>query len=121
MIHLIWSGRGFLVPVIAASSCLLMELTTRAVFQDDSYYHTQAWPIPTALAISGVFCFFVGRFINRGSPRKLVDIETGAFVVLPRSQHTFFFVPVQYWGPILFVIAISNAIYRIVNGHDWVP
>ena len=37
MLHLIYSGRGILVPVIAFGSCLGMELTTRAVFQDDTY------------------------------------------------------------------------------------
>ena len=121
MIHLIWSGRGYLVFVIAATSCLLMELATRAVFQDNTYYQKQAWPIPAALAIAGVICFFVGRSMNRGSPRRLRDIETGALVVLPPPRHEFFFVPVQYLGPILVVVAASNAIYRIVNGHDWIP
>ena len=121
MIRLIWSGHGYVVFVIAAMSCLLMRWTTCAVFQDNTYYHEQVWPIPLAVAIAGVVCAIVGQSMNRGSARRLRDIESGALVVLPPPRHTFFFVPVQYWGPILFVVAVSNAIYRIVYGHDWTP
>jgi hypothetical protein len=35
MIHLVWSGHGYLVPVVTFGSCLLMELFTRAVFHDN--------------------------------------------------------------------------------------
>jgi hypothetical protein len=40
MIQLVWSGRGYLVPVITFGSCLGMDLT-RAVFQDNTYYQEQ--------------------------------------------------------------------------------
>ena len=116
MVHLIWSGRGFLVPVITFASCLGMELTTRAVFQDDTYYQEHVWPIPVALAIAGVVCVVIGQVFSGGEPRTLVDVETREQVVLHPSQGTFFFVPVRYWGPILFVCAAAVAIYQIVHG-----
>jgi hypothetical protein len=116
MTHLIWSGRGFLVPVIVFASCLLMELTTRAVFQDNSYYQEHCWPMPLALAVAGVMCVIVGQLLSGGKARTLVDMETGEHVVLQPQRHTFFFVPVQYWCLILFVAAAATAIYQVVQG-----
>jgi len=83
MVHLVFSGRGFLVPVVTFASCLGMELTTRAVFQDDSYYQERCWPIPLALAIAGVVCVVVGQVFSGGEPRTLVDVETREQIVVP--------------------------------------
>lgn len=117
MIHLVWSGHGYLVAVITFASCLLMELTTRAVFHDNSYYQDHAWPMAVALATAGAICFVVGRLLNGGPTQTLVNLETGERHVLPPSRHTFFFIPVQFWGPLLFVIAVVAAIYGAVNGE----
>ena len=116
MVHLAWSGHGYLVAVSAFGSCLLMELTTRAVFQDNSYYQDHVWPMPVALVVSGLVCLVVGCLLNRDQPRTLVDIETGEKVVEPRNRHTFFFIPVQYWGPLLILLAGVAAIYHVVHG-----
>ncbi len=116
MVHLIFSGRGFLVPVITCASCLGIELTTRAVFQDNTYYQEHCWPMPLALAIAGVACVVVGQVFSGGEPRTLVDVETREQVVLHPSRGTFFFVPVRYWGPILYVCAAAVAIYQVVHG-----
>ena len=66
MTHLIWSGRGYLVPVITFACCLGMELTTRAVLQDNTYYQEHYWPIRLALAIAGVICVVVGGKFSAG-------------------------------------------------------
>ncbi len=116
MLHLAWSGHGYLVAVFAFGSCLAMELTTRAVFQDDSYYQDHAWPMPVALFVSGLICLVVGRLLSRHRPRTMVDLETGEKVIEPRNRHTFFFIPIQYWGPLLIVLAGVAAIYQVVHG-----
>ena len=72
--------------------------------------------MPLALAIAGVVCLFVGQVFSNGKPRTLVDLETREKVVLHPSQGTFFFVPVRFWGPILFVCAAAAAIFQIVQG-----
>jgi hypothetical protein len=52
VIHLFWSGRGFLVPVVTFCSCFAMEPFTRAAFHDDRYHQTHGWPILSAFLIS---------------------------------------------------------------------
>jgi hypothetical protein len=46
----------------------------------------------------------------------MVDLETGEKVIEPRNRHTFFFIPIQYWGPLLIVLAGVAAIYQVVHG-----
>ena len=72
--------------------------------------------MPVALAIAGVVCVVIGQVFSGGEPRTLIDVETREQVVLHSSQGTFFFVPVRYWGPILFVCAAAVAIYQIAHG-----
>jgi hypothetical protein len=116
MIHLIYTGSGLLVPAITFGSCLGMELTTRAVFQDNTYYQEHCWPMPLALAISGLLCVVANQVFSGAEPRTLIDVETREQVVLHPQSGTFFFVPVRYWGPILFVFAIAAAIYQVSQG-----
>ena len=116
MIHLVWSGQGYLVPVITFVSCLLMEFTTRAVFQDNTYYQEHVWPMPVALAVAGVVCLVIGQLLPGAKSRTVIDMETREEIVAHPARHTFFFVPVRYWGPILFLCAAGTAIYQIAHG-----
>ena len=70
MVHFIFSDRGFLVPVVTFASCLVMELTTRAMFQDDTYYQEHCCPIPLALTIAGVVCVVIGQVFSGGEPER---------------------------------------------------
>ena len=116
MVNLIYSGRGILVPVIAFGSCLGMDLTTRAVFQDDTYYQEHCWPMPLALAIAGVACVVVSQIFSGGEPRTLIDVETREAGCLASVAGHVFFVPVRYWGPILFV---CRGCCGDLSGRSW--
>lgn len=116
MIHLVWSGQGYLVPVITFASCLLMELTTRAISHDTTYYQEHVWPMPVALVIAGVGCLIIGQLLPGTKSRKVIDMETREEILVHPAQHTFFFVPLRYWGLILFLCAAGAAIYQIAHG-----
>jgi hypothetical protein len=73
--------------------------------------------MPLALAIAGVVCVVVGQVFSGGEPRTLIDVETREQIVLHPSRGTFFFVPMRYWGPVLFVRAVAAAIYQIAHGR----
>jgi hypothetical protein len=112
---LTWSGHGYLVLVITAASCTLMDLTVRAMFHDDRYYNTHVWPIPVAFATAGVICYFVGRALDRNAARIRYD----EIVVLPTRRDTFLFLRVWYWGPILLVIAVVDVIRRVLEVYHF--
>ena len=54
---------------------------------------------------AGVMTWYLGKWMNRGSIRQLVDPQTGQTVTL-RNDHSFFFVPVQWWGVLIVVVSI---------------
>jgi hypothetical protein len=104
MIHIIWSGKGFWVPVVVFLSGLGMELFVRAHFHDDHYYPTHGWPIFCAFSFSAVVIATIAKMcINE---RELRDVKTGEIVVLCQN-HTFFFVNIKFWPYILVVLGAA--------------
>lgn len=110
---IIWSGWGILVPVIVFLTSLVMEALTESILGDDRAYQEQAVPLTLALLISAVIVWFVGRYLNNRPGRVLVDKETGEEVVL-RPRAAFFFVPMQYWAPILVAFAVVALVMRSI-------
>jgi len=104
MIHLVWSGKGFWVPVVTFLSGLGMEFFVRVHFHDDHYYQTHGWPIFCAFSFSAVVIATISKMcVNE---RELRDVKTGEIVVL-RQNHTFFFVNIKFWPYILVVLGAA--------------
>ncbi|MEJ7713448.1 MAG: hypothetical protein WKF84_27295 [Pyrinomonadaceae bacterium] len=108
---IIWSGWGILVPVIVFLTSLAMEMLAESIWRDDTAYQNQAAPFALSLLISAVIVWFVGRYLNNRPGRVLFDKETGEEVTL-RSRAAFFFIPMQYWAPILFSFAVVSFLMR---------
>jgi hypothetical protein len=103
---LIWSGRGWLVAVIAVACFLTSELVSEAVLRDQSYYQTHGWPKLAAFLVAAaiVWVLHAGRIFSE-SARTLVDKETGEEVTL-RPRHSLFFIPVRYWPLVLAALGV---------------
>ncbi|MBI4860646.1 MAG: hypothetical protein HY815_10350 [Candidatus Riflebacteria bacterium] len=95
---IIWSGRGFLVFVVAFGCSFLMELLTRSVVDRPGYYQESAWLLPLALAIAGVVTLVLGRTVASDNGQR----------------HALFFVPFRWWPAILWAIALVTLVTRIV-------
>lgn len=108
---IIWRGWGFLVAVFVFGCSLVMELVTESVMRDDTYYQQQAWPLTSAIALAGLLSWFVGSALNRRGGRTVVDQATGETLTIG-GRHDFFFIPMQYWGPILFGLALAVYAFR---------
>ena len=107
MIHIIWSGKGFLVAVFVFGFSLIANLVSNSVTGSGAYWDAHKWPFAVSLFVSAVTCWFVGRFLRVQKARILVDPKTGKEVVL-RQSHTLFFIPVMWWGPILAVFGLIS-------------
>jgi hypothetical protein len=104
MIHLVWSGKGFWVPVVTFLSSLGMEFFVRAEFHDDHYYQTHGWPILCAFLFSAAVTATIAKTCVR--ERELRDLKTGEDVVI-RQNHTFFFVNIKFWPYILVLLGAA--------------
>lgn len=105
MIHIIWTGKGFLVAVFTFGFSLVANLISNSVTGSGEYWDTHKWPFAVSLFVSGVACWFVGRFFHNQKVQALTDPKIGKQVVLQKS-HTLFFIPMVWWGPILAAFAL---------------
>jgi hypothetical protein len=105
MIHIIWSGKGFLVAVFTFGFSLIANLIANSVTGNGAYWDAHKWPFAVSLFVSSVACWFVGRSFQNRKARVLIDPKTGQEVILPKS-HTLFFIPMMWWGPILAVFGL---------------
>jgi hypothetical protein len=102
MIHIIWSGKGFLVAVFVFGSSLVANLATNCITGSGAYWDAHKWPFAISLFVASAACSFVGQWLQKRGKRVLIDTKTGEEVVLGKS-HTLFFIPMIWWGPILAV------------------
>jgi len=100
MIHIIWTGLGYLVFVLTFGFSLIANLITNSVTGSKVYWDAHKWPLGISLLLSAVTCWFVGRFLRNREVQVLIDPNTGKEVVL-RQSHTLFFIPIMWWGPTL--------------------
>jgi hypothetical protein len=100
MIHIIWSGKGFLVAVFVFGFSLIANLITNSMTGSSAYWDAHKWPFAASLFVSAVACGSVGSYFRNLKARVLIDPKTGEEVIL-RQSHTLFFIPVVWWCPIL--------------------
>jgi hypothetical protein len=110
---IIWSGWGFMVALIVFGASLLAEVSIESSVNDMNYYQSHSWPLAVALLGSAVVTWFLGSFLNRQPGPTAIDHPTGREEVLrDANRHRFFFIPMQYWGPILAALAIVSFALR---------
>lgn len=107
MIHIIWTGKGYLVFVIAFGSSLIANLISNVVI-GPGYYDHHKWPLGVSLIVSASICWSLGDCLRKRSDRVVIDKETGREFVINQSRHTMFWIPMHWWGPILFVCALIS-------------
>lgn len=108
---IVWTRLGFLVLVIAFAAFLSTEWIVEAANADPSYYQNNGWPKIVASVVGGSLVSLLGFYLNRKiDSRELVDPKTGERMLFTTGGgHTFFFIPMQYWGPIIVVFGFVMA------------
>jgi hypothetical protein len=54
-------------------------------------------------ASAGTAVWLLGRFMNR-KPLHVEELDQHGRKLVPKARHTIWFVPAEYWGPILFLV-----------------
>jgi hypothetical protein len=111
---IIWSGFGFLVAVFTFAFSLAANVITNFVTGSGAYWDAHKWPLAVSLFLSAAACWLLGRFFHNRKTHILTDPQTGKQVLF-RKSHTFFFIPMLYWGPILGVIGAVVAAMEFVK------
>ena len=77
---------------------------------DTTYFQEHSWPMAVMFIISGVMSWYLGKYINKPDGKVYIDAETGEKLCLTKTLTIF--IKMEYWGPILGVIAIVTLITR---------
>jgi len=102
---IIWRGWGILIAVIIFTCSLAANFISNAV-AGPTYYDQHKWPFALSLVVSAVICWFWGLAYKNTPSRVVIDKQTGQEIILQPPRPALFFIPLQYWGPILLIIAI---------------
>lgn len=93
----IWTGKGFLSPLV-----LIGTLFTSIWLLPDSL---NDYSFVIAFFISAGFSFVFGKKWNNQLERIVTDDKTGEKLRI-KSNHTLFWIPMQYWGIIFSILGI---------------
>ena len=100
---IIWSGRGILIPLILGLLVYLFGLLP------ESY---SDYGFAFALLIAGIINWFLGKAWNEKGSKILVEKDTGKeFLIQP--NHKFFFIKMEYWGIIFFILGCI-ALFQVI-------
>ena len=102
---IIWRGTGVLIVLIVFGCSFLANLICNSVL-GPTYFDQHKWPFAVSLVVSAIICLVWGLYLKKRPDRVVIDKQTGKEMLLGPSRPALFFIPVFYWGPILFVVAI---------------
>ncbi|WP_254412196.1 hypothetical protein [Dyadobacter diqingensis] len=91
---IVWSGFGFLTPII----CVLCILLGNSVIPGIPYH------LSIAFILAAVINWFAGKKVNGGRSRVLKDEQTGEVFEL-KHRSTFFWLAMEWWSVALIVFA----------------
>src|ERR1044071_296952 len=107
-------GIGFMALIIAIIACLVTNIVTSKVFDETNYFQGHLWPKVVALVISGVCCFFLGRYANGRPPKIVFDQRTGQQVER-KLVHDLMFIKLEYWGLIFVGIGLVLVVFNLAS------
>lgn len=94
---IVWSGRGFLSALVLIGSIFISIWLLPESLYDYGFV--------VACFISAVFSWIFGKKWNTQNERIVTDDKTGQKLRLI-SNHTLFWIPMQYWGIIFSILGI---------------
>ena len=104
-----WQGWGILSLVIPALTYMgivkMVQVGTSVAYTD-----THSWPGAVGTLVGAAVVWYLGISL-RGGDRTLLDPKTGQTIIL-RKRNSIFFVPMEYAGIILGVVALGMLIFK---------
>lgn len=97
----VWTGWGVLILLYGLAAMLVGGVIGRAA----GLGARQLITIGICEVLAAVAVWFTGVRLNTQPGRQLIDKKTGKEVVL-RRRHTLFWIPMQYWAPVLALIGV---------------
>jgi len=100
---MLYTGWGPIVVVVF----LLIAFGSQSVFMhltgERRFFVNHPLLAVLIFAFAGTVGWFLGRFMNR-KPLEVVEMDQHGRKLVSKARHTIWFIPAEYWGPILFLV-----------------
>ena len=106
-----WRGKGLYALLFMFASFFITTLFGRFILRVENDFSGSRWFLFSTCNLAAFFCWKVGNRINSKPPKILIDPKTNEEVQII-ERHTFWFIPLQYWGIIYSLIGI----YAFIKG-----
>src|SRR5262249_55087193 len=108
---IIWSGWGIVAGFVGVASLILTQVVVNAATHDERFYAVHGWPKLLSLWVAAAVVWLVGRALNRVTERRLLDPESGRWVLVRLGgRPSLFFLPVQYWWVVYLILGVVCAV-----------
>ncbi len=94
---IVWSGKGFLSVLVLA--VVVFGLSSILPKEEINYAYI------AGLLVAGGFSWIMGKKWNESEGQTVIDKSSGQKITL-KSNHSLFWIKMQYWGIIFGIIAI---------------
>jgi len=112
-IMLVWRGVGPVVIVVGIVASLIINIITSKVFDQNNYFQDHLWPKILALIITGLCCWFFGRYLHSRPPQRTINNKGEEVLIKP--VHDFMMIKVEYWGVICFLLAVFVLVVNLAS------
>jgi hypothetical protein len=111
---MLFTGAGPIVVVVFiaitfGAQSLFMRLTG-----EGRYFVRHPFVGLPIFAFAAVVVWFLGRFMNR-KPVQVMEMDQHGRKLVAKARHTIWFIPAEYWGPILFVLFTFITLRSLIN------
>ena len=100
---MLFTGWGPLVVVVFLIITFGAQVLFRELTGDGRYFLHHPFVGLLIFAFAGLVTWFVGKFMNR-KPLHVKELDEHGRKLVPKAKHTIWFIPAEYWGPLLFVL-----------------
>ena len=100
---MLYTGWGPLVVVVFLVITFGAQVLFRELTGDGRYFFHHPLLGLLIFAFAGLITWFVGKFMNR-KPLHVEELDAHGRKLVPKAEHTIWFIPAEYWGPLLFVL-----------------
>ncbi len=111
---LIYSHKGYLVPIIIFLNLVAAEVISEMIMQDENFYQESLYPRALSVLISALFLHRLDRFLESKN-ESVKDNRTGQEVILNQKNHSFLFIPIRYWVIFCVVAFLATYLWEALN------
>jgi hypothetical protein len=110
---IIYRGLGFLALICYVATAVVIASVLNWGFGLDVLVTPSWWPLHLTLFAGAVATFGVGLLLNREPVEETIYERTGPKTV-SSAPHTLYYVRMEYWGPIIFVVyVVASIVYQL--------